>query len=98
MNKLWVAVGGFVSAAFAGLLLMLKLRTKQRNTAQGKAEAAENKAATVVKVKEVQSTINQARHQAAKAAKEVEIENIKNANLPPVGNFGDKRLRNNNKN
>lgn len=97
MSSIWVAIWGFLTASFAGLLFMLKLRTKQRDTAQDKAEAAETKVATVVKAKEVQTTINQARQQAAKTAKEVESENIKNADLPPVGHFGDKRLHNNSK-
>lgn len=93
MTRLWMVFWGALSAAFAGLLMLLKIRTGQRNKAQEKAQVAENKAATVVKVKEVQTAITQARQQAAKRANEVQSENIKNSNLPPVGDFGDKRLR-----
>lgn len=95
MSKIWAAISGIVVSLFMGLLVLLRIRTKQRDSALDKAQEAQAKAESVVKATKLASRVNRARQNAALAAKEVQNENIKNADLPPTGNFGDKRLRDN---
>ncbi len=93
MGKLKLIITGVIAGVFTWLLVLLKLRTKQRDAVQVKQQETEKELVTVVKVQQQNKDIEQAVQAVRQQAKEIQNENFENRNTPPSGNFGDKRLR-----
>ena len=86
MNKLWLAIAG----AFATLWALLMRSNKQRDKAQ---QETRNERAKVERAKDA-AEIHEARQQANEEARNVQAENYAKRGKRPTGNFGDRRLRN----